>query len=54
MERDAFRLVRSSTPGSEAPVGAVALLATDAWRVRAALESAARHGRALEDFDAVA
>ncbi len=54
VERDAFRLVRSSTPGAEASVGAVALLATDAWRVRAALESAARHGRALEDFDAVA
>jgi hypothetical protein len=54
VERDAFRLVRASTPGPEAPIGAVGLLATDAWRVRAALESAARHGRALEDFDAVA
>jgi hypothetical protein len=54
VERDAFRLVRSSTAGPEAPIGAMALLATDAWRVRAALESAARHGRAMEDFDAVA
>jgi hypothetical protein len=54
VERDAFRLVRRSTPGSDAAIGVAALLATDAWRVRAALESAARHGRALEDFDAVA
>lgn len=54
VERDALRMVRSAGSGAEAPVGAVALLATDAWRVRAALESAARHGRALEDFDAVA
>jgi hypothetical protein len=54
VERDAFRLVRSSTPGAQAPIGAVALLATDAWRVRGALESAARHGSALEDFDVVA
>jgi hypothetical protein len=54
VERDAFRLVRRSTPGPDAPIGTVALLATDAWRVRAALESAARHGRALEDFDVVA
>ncbi len=54
VERDAFRLVRRSTPGPDAVIGVAALLATDAWRVRAALESAARHGRALEEFDAVA
>ncbi len=54
VERDAFRMVRSARSGLEAPLGAVALLAIDAWRVRAALECAARHGRALEDFDAVA
>lgn len=54
VERDAFRLARGSTPGPDTPVAAVALLAVDAWRVRAALESAARHGRALEDFDEVA
>ncbi len=54
VERDAFRLARRSTPGPHAAIGVAALLATDAWRVRAALESAARHGRALEDFDAVA
>jgi hypothetical protein len=30
------------------------LLSTDAWRVCAALESAARDARALEVFDAVA
>jgi hypothetical protein len=54
VERDAFRLARGSRPGPGVPVGVAALLATDAWRVRAALESAARHGRAQEDFDAVA
>jgi hypothetical protein len=54
VERDGFRLSRRSTPGRDVPVGAVALLATDAWRVRAALEGAARHGRAEEDLDAVA
>ena len=35
-------------------VGTVARLAVDAWRVRAALELAARGGRTVEDFDAVA
>lgn len=54
VERDAFRLTRRSTPGPDTAVGVAALLATDAWRVRAALESAARHGRALEEFDVVA
>ncbi len=54
VERDGFRLSRRSTPGPEVPLGTVALLATDAWRVRAALEGAARHGRAREDLDAVA
>lgn len=54
MERDAFRLARRSSPGPEVAIGTAALLAADAWRVRAALESAARHGRALGDFDAVA
>ncbi|MFI6358124.1 hypothetical protein ACIBJF_37140 [Streptomyces sp. NPDC050743] len=34
-------------------VGAVALLSVDAWRVRAALESAARGGRPGEAFDAL-
>ncbi len=35
-------------------VGVAALMAADAWRVRAALELAARGGSPLEVFDAVA
>jgi hypothetical protein len=34
-------------------VGAVAVLSVDAWRVRAALELAARGGGSLEVLDAV-
>jgi hypothetical protein len=34
-------------------VGVLALLAVDAWRVRAALELASRGGRPLDGFDAV-
>lgn len=54
VERDAFPLVHVGIAGPENLLGSVALLAVDAWRVRAALESAARGGAALEDFDAVA
>ncbi len=54
VERDALRLSRRPTPGPEAAVGVAAVLAADAWRVRAALECAARHGRALEELDGVA
>ncbi|HEY6708602.1 MAG TPA: hypothetical protein VJB61_13545 [Actinomycetota bacterium] len=54
VEGDGFQLLGS--PGfGEAPVlGAVAVLAADARRVRAALELAARGGRPLEVFDALA
>jgi hypothetical protein len=54
VERDGFELL--GTPGfGEAPVlGAVAVLAADARRVRAALELAAHGGRPLEVFDALA
>lgn len=56
VERDGFRLLHRSGFGPGVVVGAVAVLAVDAWRVRAALETAARGGaqRALEAFDAVA
>jgi len=54
VERDAFALVRRPTSGPEVMVGAVALLAVDAWRVRAALELAARGGGPWEVWDAVA
>ena len=54
VERDGFELARSAAAGPEVLVGAVAMLAADAWRVRAALEVAARGGAPLEVFDAVA
>ncbi len=58
VERDGFGLLHSSGFDARPVVGAVAVLAADAWRVRAALEVAARAGsradRALEAFDAVA
>ncbi|MGY5051529.1 hypothetical protein ACWDE0_38985 [Streptomyces sp. 900105755] len=47
-------LLRDSRPGPGVVVGAVAVLSVDAWRVRAALESAARGGRLGEAFDALA
>jgi hypothetical protein len=54
VEHDARSLVARPTPGRDPVVGAAALMAVDAWRVRAALEQAARGGTALEGFDAVA
>jgi len=55
VERDGFALLGERSGFGSAPVlGAVAVLAVDAWRVRAALELAARGGRPLEVFDALA
>jgi hypothetical protein len=58
VERDGFTLLRQPLTTSAPVVGAAAVLGADAWRVRAALEVAARGGsqdpRALEAFDAVA
>ena len=56
VEDDAFGLRRRAAFGRATVVGAAALLAVDAWRVRAALEVAARggYGPAMEAFDAVA
>lgn len=54
VESDAFRLQTASRPSPASVVGVVALLATDAWRTRAALEFAARGGAQAELFDAVA
>ncbi|MEU3521467.1 hypothetical protein ABZ770_40535 [Streptomyces sp. NPDC006654] len=51
---DGAALLRDGRPGPGVVVGAVALLSVDAWRVRAALESAARGGRLGEAFDALA
>jgi hypothetical protein len=56
IEHDGFAMLRRSSFDQRPVVGAVAVLATDAWRVRAALEVAARSGSAsaLEVFDVVA
>ncbi|MEU8717423.1 hypothetical protein [Streptomyces sp. NPDC048663] len=51
---DGAALLRDGTHGPGVVVGAVAVLSVDAWRVRAALESAARGGRLGEAFDALA
>ena len=54
VETDAFRLLRSALPGPDAVLGALAVLATDAWRVRAALASASLGSGRSEVLDAVA
>lgn len=51
LERDGFSLLADARLGSAPVLGTVAVLAADAWRVRAALEIAARGGRPLEVFD---
>lgn len=54
VEDDASALARSARFGFEPVLGAVALLAVDAWRVRAALELAGRGGGPPGVLDAVA
>ena len=54
VESDAFGLVRRPRFSLDPVIGAVAACAVDSWRVRAALEIAARGGGPLEAFDAVA
>jgi hypothetical protein len=53
VEREGHVLLRSSVTDSGPVLGAVAVMAADARRVRAALASAARGGLALEAYDAV-
>jgi hypothetical protein len=53
VERDGFSLLGDPRLGPAPVLGAVAVLAADAWRVRAALEIAARGGRPMEVFDAL-
>ena len=53
VEADGRELLRRSSFGPEPVVGAVAVMAADAWRVRAALHAAALGG-ATEAFDALA
>jgi len=52
VEADGRELLRRSSVGPEPVVGAVAVMAADAWRVRAALHAAALGG-AREAFDAL-
>jgi hypothetical protein len=51
VERDGLRLLRTSSLDRNVVLGAVAVMACDAWRVRAALELAARGGVPLEAYD---
>jgi hypothetical protein len=54
LEADGLSFLRASRFGPEQLIGAVAVMAADAWKVRGALEIATRHGRGREDFDALA
>jgi hypothetical protein len=54
VERDGFGLLRSSASDWHPVLGAAAVLATDGRRAGAALELAARGGRPLEAYDALA
>lgn len=54
VESDGFRLLRGSLPGAEVVLGSIAVLAVDAWRVRAALASAALGLGSSEVLDVVA
>jgi hypothetical protein len=51
VERDGLRLLRAPGLDRGAVLGAVAVLACHAWRIRAALELAARGGVPVEAFD---
>ncbi|WP_028800228.1 V-type ATPase subunit [Streptomyces sp. 142MFCol3.1] len=53
LDKDGAVMLRDARLGPRVVVGAVATLSVDAWRVRAALESAARGGRPEEAFDAL-
>ncbi len=54
VESEGSVLATRSVSGEASTVGVFGVLAADAWRVRAALEMAARGGPMSEDFDAVA
>jgi hypothetical protein len=54
LDHDGFALLRTAASGLEPVVGAVGVLAADAWRVRAALDVAGAGSGAREAFDAVA
>lgn len=54
IESDGYRLLRQGTPGQEPVLGAVAVLAVDGWRLRAALNLAALRAGPGEVLDVVA
>lgn len=54
LRADGLALLGGAGFGAERPIGAAALLAVDAWQVRAALEVAARPAATGVDFDVVA
>ncbi|WP_461170675.1 hypothetical protein [Arthrobacter sp. Z1-15] len=54
IESDGFSLLRAGLPGPDVVLGAMAVLAADAWRVRAALASAAVQTGTSVVLDAVA
>lgn len=51
VEQDGLRLLRAPGLDRGVVLGAVAVMACHAWRIRAALELAARGGAPVEDFD---
>ncbi len=53
VERDGLRLLRAPRPEPGVALGAVAVMACHAWRIRAALELAARGGKPAEAFDEI-
>lgn len=52
VETDGFSLLRAGLPGPDVVLGAMAVLATDAWRVRAALSAAAVNGASADSASA--
>jgi hypothetical protein len=54
VEQDGLRLLRTPGMGRGVVLGAVAVMACDAWRIRAALGLAARGGTPLEAYDELA
>ncbi|WP_298584960.1 hypothetical protein [uncultured Kocuria sp.] len=54
VEDDGFRLLHGSLPGAEVVLGALAVLAVDAWRVRVALTAATIGAGAGEVLDVMA
>jgi hypothetical protein len=54
VETDGFRLIHGALPGPEVVLGAIAVLAVDGWRLRAALAAAEAGTGSSEVLDAVA